>query len=44
MEATYNEEVPEHVVTGQIEKEITGPFILSCSKCRTIVGDSFSLL
>ena len=44
MEATSNEEASEQVAAGPTEKEITGPFILSCFKCRTIVGDSFSVL
>ena len=41
MEATSNEEASEQLAT---DKEITGPFTLCCSKCRTTVGDSFSLL
>ena len=44
MESSFNEETSEQVATSLTEKEITGPFILSCSKCRTIVGDSFSVL
>ena len=44
MEATVNEEASEKAVTDPVEKEITGPFVLSCLKCRTIVGDSFSVL